>query len=169
MTEQEIRALYATATAYDNRRPSEANITAWWQQAERNHWTFADALEAIHQHHAESTEYLMPAHITAIIKARKSQPRPVAETRQIEAAPPAAPERISAIVREVGTRLGWRGTDDGSDDDYRVALTTECPWCHAGPSRPCTVRVTRGVHQGEYRPMSHPHPSRVDIAKGAMA
>lgn len=70
MTDQEVRALIALAMSYDNRKfPGDSNIAAWTEQAERNEWTFEAAREAIHEHYATSTEFLMPAHITAILTA----------------------------------------------------------------------------------------------------
>lgn len=165
MTEAEIRQLYALVMSYDNRKFSEANITAWWQQAERNRWEFDEARQAIHQHHAESTEFLMPAHVTAIIKARRSQPQRIDETRQIEAPPPAHPERIRSVVDELGKRLGWESRAPLAED--AATLAVECPFCHAQPKRPCTMQITRGTHRGEYRPLSTFHASRIDLAAAA--
>ena len=160
MKEDEIRKLYALAISYDNRRLSEANITAWWEQAERNRWTLDEAREAVHQHHAQSAEFLMPAHITAIIKARRQQPARY-EPLAIEAAPPAPDDRVRRIVDELARRLGWTRQQQSHTDP---ALTVECPYCHAQPQRPCTRLVTRGPHRGEHRPIRTPHPSRVDLA-----
>lgn len=163
MTEQQIRSLYAIAMAYDNRRLSEANITAWTEQALRNRWTYDEAAEAVHTHHATSTEYLMPAHITAIIKNQRSKPENVSESRQIEGAPPAQPERIQSIVAELGRRLGWKSRDRSTED--AAVLAVECPSCHAAPKRPCTRQVTQGAHRGEHKPLKQFHPSRSEVAQ----
>lgn len=68
MTELEIKHLLAAVMAYDNRKPGQAAVLAWTEAATRARWTFAEALEAVHQHYAESTEFLMPAHITRIVR-----------------------------------------------------------------------------------------------------
>lgn len=68
MTEPEVRRLLAAAMAYDNRKPGEANIAAWTEAANRGRWTFDDALEAVHEHYARSSVFLMPAHITKAIR-----------------------------------------------------------------------------------------------------
>lgn len=167
MNKQQIRALYAAAVAYDNRRGSEANITAWAEQAERNRWTFPDALEAIHQHYATSTDFLMPAHITAIIADKRNAPPTVDATRaQLPPAPPAEPTRIRGIISDLARTLGWRYQHQ---DDARRAtiLAVECPHCHAAPNRPCARQLTRGHRRGEWVPLAAFHPSRVDTADAA--
>lgn len=159
MTEQEIRRLYAAIMAYDNRRLSEANIRAWWEQANRNRWTFDEALAAVHEHHANSTEYLMPGHVTAIIRANRRQPAPVDEQRrQLPPAPPADPTRVAEIMQQLAERLGWRDRTD----QQRPALAVECPACHSAPGRPCIVRGT------DYQSMRGVHPSRADLAAKAV-
>lgn len=68
MNEHEVKMLLALAMAYDNRKlPGVATTGAWEEQANRNRWTFASAREAIHRHYAESTDFLMPAHVTNIL------------------------------------------------------------------------------------------------------
>lgn len=104
MNEAEVRALLAVAMAYDNRKPGEANIAAWMEAAERGRWTFEAAVEAIHEHYARSTEFLMPGHITATVRARMRIPAPASEAvAQLEAASPASEEtrrRFTALIGE---------------------------------------------------------------------
>jgi hypothetical protein len=157
VTEDEIRRLYALVMSYDNRRLSEANITAWWEQAMRNRWTFDEAREAIHAHHAESTEFLMPAHITTKIRAARRQPAPVAAVRALAPAQPSQPQRFRSIITTLADRLGWDREPTGSD----AALDRECPHCQALPGRPCVRQVARGHRRGELVPIAHPHPSRL--------
>lgn len=98
MTEDEIRGLLAAAMAYDNRRPGDANVAAWMEAAARARWTFAEALEAIHAHYATSTAFLMPGHITELIRAGRRQP---ATYRELDAASPASVEhreRMKALI-----------------------------------------------------------------------
>lgn len=100
MNESEVRALLAAAMAYDNRRPGDANIAAWLEAANRGRWTFNGALEAIHQHYATSTDFLMPGHVTAVFKAKARQPKPFAELEAAQPANPEHAERMSALIRE---------------------------------------------------------------------
>jgi len=88
LTDDQVRALLAVAMGYDNRRPGKLNIAAWTEAAARGRWNFDDAVEAIHAHYAESTEFLMPAHITKRIRAGAGQP-----PRHV-ALPPAQPASI---------------------------------------------------------------------------
>lgn len=104
LTDQQVRALLAAAMAYDNRRPGEANIAAWTEAAKRGRWTFDTALEAIHTHYAASADFVMPAHITAIIRAAMRQPEPFAEL------PPAVPaseetrQKVMDMVAELADK-----------------------------------------------------------------
>jgi hypothetical protein len=100
----EVRALLAVATCYDNRRAGEAAVTAWAEAARRGRWTFDAAVEAIHEHYATSTDFLMPGHITAAIRARMRQPEPARQTiAELEAAAPASEEtrrRFAALMAD---------------------------------------------------------------------
>jgi hypothetical protein len=150
MTDIEIRRLYALIVAYDNRKVSEANITAWTHQAIENRWTYNEASEAVHQHHRDSTEFLMPAHITANIRAARRVPPAAADVLALAPADPAGQERVREIVAEVSSKLGW--VPDGKAPSRN--LTRPCPHCKAGPGRPCSYLVTRGPKQGQYVPLS---------------
>lgn len=109
MLEHEVRQILATAMAYDNRRPGEANIAAWTEAAERGRWTFADALEAVHEHYAKSPDFLMPAHVTAYIRQKMRQPQPVAEAiAQLESAPPASEAARKKAMDEMFGRYADR-------------------------------------------------------------
>jgi hypothetical protein len=103
MDDAEVRALLAVATCYDNRRAGEAAVSAWTEAARRGRWTFDAAVEAIHEHYATSTEFLMPGHITAAIRARMRQPAPVGHVMaELEAAAPASEEtrkRFAELIR----------------------------------------------------------------------
>lgn len=105
MNENEIRQLLATAMAYDNRKPGHAAVLAWGEAAARARWTFVEALEAVHAHYAESTDFLMPAHITRHIRNGR---RADGERLALPPADPASDEvRTSAMAaaREVFARL----------------------------------------------------------------
>lgn len=109
MTEQEIKALLALAMSYDNRRPGEANTAAWVEAAARGRWTFDAAVEAIHAHYATSTQFLMPGHITAAVRARMRLPAPASEAvAEIEAASPASEEtrrKAMDVIRRFADRF----------------------------------------------------------------
>ncbi|MGB3443859.1 MAG: hypothetical protein WBA97_34410 [Actinophytocola sp.] len=103
LSQDEVRALLAIAVAYDNRKPGEVTIAAWMEAADRGRWTFPAAVEAIHDHYAKSTDFLMPGHITAAVRARMQLPAPASEVAQLEAARPAEEairKRWSAVIRE---------------------------------------------------------------------
>lgn len=162
MIEDEIKRLYAIAISYDNRKLSEANITAWWEQADRNRWTFDEAREAIHRHHAESTEFLMPAHITQLIRAQRQQPERYKPIDPGISGPPADQPRINALISELADRLAWPRTSRATDP----ALAVPCPHCHAVVDRPCTRLAVRGSRRGTQVRTQRSHPSRVDLANG---
>lgn len=109
MNETEVRALLAACVAYDNRRPSTANIAAWCEAANRAGWTFHGALDAIHAHYAESTAFLMPGHITARIAEQRIQgndwPPPYVA---LPAAQPADESTRRRIMAMVGDRFRLR-------------------------------------------------------------
>lgn len=77
LTDPEVRLLLGHAMAYDNRKvPGDANRAAWAEAARRANWTLPAAIEALHQHYATSSEFVMPGHITALIRAERRQPAP---------------------------------------------------------------------------------------------
>lgn len=158
ITHDEIRQLYAVAMAYDNRKVSEANITAWHEAATRARWTFPAALEAIHQHYTERTDFLMPGHITERIRHERTKPAAY-QPAQLESAPPAdddTRERLMAIIDDT-----FAMPDPHSDSNTKPPeLTVHCPWCHAKPGRPCTRTATNQQRVA----ISRYHDSRIDAA-----
>lgn len=109
MTRDEIIDLLSVVTAYDNRNPSTAMISAWHTAAEVAHWTLGEAYDAVNAHYATSTEFLMPGHVTQRIRAHRP-PAAVAEPGgpgAIEATQPASEEtrrRVMEQVRELAAR-----------------------------------------------------------------
>jgi hypothetical protein len=93
MTEHEIRLLLAAAMAYDNRNPGQAAVLAWQEAAARARWTFAEAIDAVHAHYAESTAFLMPGHITQRLRARPAAAPPTVSELRGEL-PPTAPASV---------------------------------------------------------------------------
>lgn len=100
MTEHEIRLLLAAAMAYDNRNPGQAAVLAWQEAATRADWTFAEAVDAVHAHYAESTAFLMPGHITQRLRARPASMPPTVTELRTEL-PPAAPATVEARLEAV--------------------------------------------------------------------
>lgn len=158
LDEYEVKALLVVAMSYDNRKPGEATVAAWREAAARGRWSFGEAREAIHQHYAESTDFLMPAHITATIRAARRQPAPVAQITQAQSIP-AQPERIRDVMREIATRFGW---PDRSAQDH-PALKFACPHCGAAIGKRCARQLARGHRRGQYIPIASPHPSRISL------
>ncbi len=70
MTPQETSAVLAMIGTYDRREFTPTDVRAWhaaWHPA----LTFEDARHAVTEHYRTSTEWLMPAHINRIAKARR--------------------------------------------------------------------------------------------------
>ncbi len=70
MTPQETSAVLAMIGTYDRREFTPTDVRAWhaaWHPA----LTFEDARHAVSEHYRTSTEWLMPAHINRIAKARR--------------------------------------------------------------------------------------------------
>lgn len=74
MTDDEIIDLLTAAAAYDRRTVGEGDVLAWLEVAREGRWTFPEALAAIHTHFAHSTAWLMPAHVTELIRQERRQP-----------------------------------------------------------------------------------------------
>lgn len=64
MSREQIIQLLQIVTSYDSRKPSHAMVGSWLDAAQRGLWSYEDAVEAVREHFAHSTEYLMPGHIT---------------------------------------------------------------------------------------------------------
>lgn len=102
MTEQEVKTLLALAMSYDNRRPGEANVAAWLEAANRGRWTFDAAVEAIHEHYVRSPDFIMPAHITAAVRAKMRLPAPASEAvAHLEASSPATEETRRRVMDQI--------------------------------------------------------------------
>ncbi len=70
MTPQETSAVLAMIGTYDRREFTPTDVEAWqaaWDPA----LTFEDARHAVSEHYRTSTDWLMPAHINRIAKARR--------------------------------------------------------------------------------------------------
>lgn len=155
MTNDDIVDLLSAITAYDNRNASQSTVLAWGKASELGRWTLPEALDAVHEHFAESTEYLMPAHVTARIKATRQDRALRNEALAIEAGvvDPAAADRVAQVVADIANCLGW---DDGRQPGG-TALKVRCPHCGASPGNRCISTST-----GKALTQSACHPSRAD-------
>jgi hypothetical protein len=80
MNLEQAGAVLAKAAAFDNRTIGDANLLAWHEIL--GDLDVDDCLDAISQHHRESTDYLMPAHVRRIaLKLRKDRNE---QQRQLE-------------------------------------------------------------------------------------
>jgi hypothetical protein len=149
--------LLSAVTAYDTRNATPATILAWTEAGNRSRWTYQEALDAIHAHYAESTEFVMPAHVTARIRAVRQDASLRAEgDRQIGQAPanPAAAARIQQITDELAQQMGW--TEEGQTRTG-FALKVKCPHCRALEGQRCVNPAN-----GKTLRNSPAHGSRID-------
>jgi hypothetical protein len=112
-------------------------------------------LEAIHAHYATNTSFLMPAHITAHIKANRQDD---AMRKQLEAEPlpdPIGQEKLNRMMANCFQSIGREYHPD-EVAHRRAALLVPCPHCGAAPRSECT----RAGRDGPTR--TDVHPSRLE-------
>lgn len=162
MTRDQVVDLLTAISAYDNRKPNQAAVLAWGKAAELGRWTLPEALDAVHAHFSEDTDYLMPAHVTARVKANRQDRAMRAEALALEAAPvdPAAAARVTRVIDALADQMGWtdRATERGS-----FALRVRCPHCGAAEGARCINLTT-----GKTLTQSACHPSRAEALAEAM-
>lgn len=159
LTEDETKAVLAAATSYDNRKAGRATILAWGEAARRARWTFAEALDAVHEHYANDTAFLMPGHVTQRIRVQR-------QDRSMRDLPPRPDELGQRRVEKLTS--GAFGTVDGEVIEHQAAptepqpdrLARGCPHCLAGPGKPCT----RPSRDGTPVALSRVHPSRTEAS-----
>lgn len=104
MNHNDVVTLLQVIAAYDSRTIDRASINAWSEAARRQRWTYADARDAVHEHYARSTAWLMPGHVTELIHAPRRQPGVVSEVLGSAGATPASAGRraeVMAMVRNL--------------------------------------------------------------------
>lgn len=159
MTRAEIGRLLAAVVAYDNREPTEPTEFAWGAAAQDARWTYDEAVLAVRQHYAASTEWIMPAHVTERIRAARQDRAMRAEAEQARVADVTAAARVREVCAEFGI------THFSISDDTREhprGLHVDCPSCKARRGNACT-HPTRGVIPGLM------HPSRADAERAYIA
>lgn len=176
MTNDEVVELLQFACTYDRRTIGKTDVVAWLDAARRGRWTAEMAQDALREHYARSTAFVMPGHITELLRASRRQPADYAEQRKALPRPAVDPESIKRGVDAVFAALAAKhaikaGTDpedaadvaEGEAGARRLVRSVPCPHCKASVSRPC---VRRGRKQGDVIEMTTYHPSRVDLATG---
>lgn len=126
MTADEILLLLQVAQSYDSRNIDRLMQSAWLDASHRARWDRDAALAAVRSHYAESTERIMPGHVTTLIRAV----RPVSFAPQFQRAPPPAPP-ASAETRDQHYRalFGERRRTQGREKRalWRRGWTFESP------------------------------------------
>lgn len=161
MSWDEVIDLLKIATVYDHRQRSEEDVVAWSHVAQLSGWSCEEAVRAMHEYFSTRTDFLLPGHIGAIIRAHRQQP-PVRRPA-LPGPVPATGMHIRATMDELAEQLHWRRSPPGSSEVD--ALDVECPYCHARPKSRCTRRIHRGHRKGQYVPLEGVHPSRVELRK----
>jgi hypothetical protein len=142
--------LLAIASAFDNRKPNEAQAIAWAEVLDG--LDPRDCVEAIKGHYKESKEYLMPAHVVARARMAMLDRR---ERQQVE-------EHLAIMAQPVnpdGMKMleaGIAAVGNEPPPPPKGDRANECPWCGAKPGRPCTTPVTGTLITGV-------HPSRLEV------
>lgn len=155
LTDPEVRRLLAAVMAYDNRKPGQATVLAWTEASTRGRWTYAEALEAVHAHFAERSEWLMPGMVTAAIKAARQDAamrEPIKHPDRIGQA------RLLELVSGAFSAISNDSNDPG-ETARRAAVARPCPFCKAAAGSPCT----RLSQSGRVR-LGNVHPSRQESA-----
>lgn len=107
MNRAEAAILLGIAAAFDRRTVGRADAEAW--ATALHDVSLDDAKDAVTAHYAATTDYLMPAHIRAIVTAARSE-RP--DSRTVDAAllvPDADPDDVPAYLE--ARRAGRYRTD----------------------------------------------------------
>ena len=109
MNRNEIIDLLSVAAAYDRRTIGEADILAWSESARRAGWVTAKAVDAIHEHYAQTSKWIMPGHVTERIRLASRQPAPADEVLALNAAPPASAERRAELMAQIRKLADQKG------------------------------------------------------------
>jgi hypothetical protein len=151
----DVVKLLAIASAFDNRKPNEAQAIAWAEVL--TGLDPRDCAEAIKEHYKESREYLMPAHVVSRARTfmlRRREEEQVAEHLAIMGRHPENVDRVKAIEA---------GANDIGNEPYKSSKgdrALPCKWCGAKPGQPCTT-------PGTQRRLTFVHPSRLEAVEAA--
>lgn len=124
MSPDEVLTLLQVAQSYDSRNIDRLMQLAWLDAARRQRWALDAAEHAIRAHYAESTERIMPGHITARVRAMRPVPFAPNYRRAIAAAPVASPEGRAA-ARALFTPTNTFGSNSRTRDLRKRRLRHE--------------------------------------------
>lgn len=113
MNHAEVAGLLGYVAATDNRQPSQAAVLAW-SNALDDRLTLTQAKHAVDVHRAESTDYLMPAHINTIV-------RRIRRERISRAGTPPIPGGLIYAMERAWSRAWCEAVGDGVDDPVATA------------------------------------------------
>lgn len=162
MNRDQVIDLLSVATAYDGRTRTDAVVTAWTESSDRARWTFDSALNAIHDHFAESTEPIKPGHVTQRIRAQRAEP-PRSGALPQATPTPAGADHIRRVMAWMADRLDANRERHGPDARRRAAGVA-CPYCGAKPRKPCW-QTFRGEPLASGKTMTEPHRERIRAAE----
>lgn len=117
-----MRMLLAQVAAYDNRKLGDGILAVWMSTFEG--YAYEEVRWALYQHIRTSTEYLIPAHLIAIIAQKRDEYRMMNPGRAVtntawlefeEMQKMAA--REVAEIRSTGERYAVEAMDSGEYDD----------------------------------------------------
>lgn len=94
MTPAEAQVLLSMAAAFDNRKPDPDAAKAW--AAALDGLPFEDCRAALIEHYANTTDWIMPAHITTIVKRRRAK-----RISQADIPPPPNPDDPAAYIADL--------------------------------------------------------------------
>lgn len=139
-------ALLAYAAATDNREVNESAAAAWADILDE-HVTLADGKQAIIAHRRTSTDYLMPIHVNAGVRAiRKARTDTIADTEIPPAQLADSPARALAWTREFRRAIGDGVGRDAATVRACAAVGVETPLQVEGTHRmPDVGRLVRRV------------------------
>lgn len=106
MMPSEAMVLLATIARVDKRTASETEAKAWAEAMTRKNVNLKDAIEAVQEHTATSTEYITPAHIVA--KAKE-----ISRARWVKAGDPPVPGGLTYHQEKEFRRIWCDHVKDG--------------------------------------------------------
>lgn len=112
MNRNQIIDLLTAASAYDRRTIGEGDVVAWSEAARRAGWKPDAALDALHEHYAKTSQWLMPGHITERLRLSSRQPAPVSAVLALESKPASA-ERRAELMAEIRKLADRKSIDRG--------------------------------------------------------
>ncbi|MBF6189511.1 hypothetical protein [Nocardia farcinica] len=73
MTHDDVVTLLQVIHAYDGREITDGAVLAWEEAARRQQWTFEEAVNGVHAHYSENTKWIMPGHVTQMIRRERGR------------------------------------------------------------------------------------------------